>query len=69
MAKEERSINAVQIKATPPRIKRWDDYARMLGMNRAEFARFAIDSLCDRLDAQAAAESRAEILKRHNLTP
>lgn len=69
MAKEERSINAVQIKATPSRIKRWDDCARTLGMNRAEFMRHAADTFCDSRDAQAAAESRAAILARHSLTP
>ena len=69
MAKPEKQILAVQIRATPERIKRWDDAARKLGMQRAELARFAIDSLCDRLDSQDAAESRAAMLARHNLTP
>ena len=69
MAKEERSVNAVQIKATPSRIKRWDDCARILGMSRAEFMRHCADTFCDARDAQAAAESRAEMLKMHNLTP
>ena len=69
MAKEERSVNALQLKATPSRIKRWDDCARTLGMSRAEFARHCLDTFCDSRDAQAAAESRAAMLARHNLTP
>lgn len=69
MAKAEKQILAVQIRATPERIKRWDFFAEKLGMHRAEFSRFAIDSLCDRLDSQDAAESRAAMLARHNLTP
>ena len=60
---------AIQIKAAPERVERWDNAARRLGMKRAEFARHCIDSYCDGLDSQAEAESRAAILARHNLTP
>ena len=60
---------AIQIKAAPERIQRWDNAARRLGMRRAEFARHCLDSYCDMLDSQAETESRAAMLARHNLTP
>ena len=58
-ADKPRRIAAAQIMATPARVGRWDRVAKILGMNRTEFLKFAADSTCDRVEMQGAAESRA----------
>ena len=68
-ADKPRRIAAAQIMANPARVARWDRVAKILGMNRVEFFRFAADSTCDRVEMQGAADSRAAMLERHDLTP
>lgn len=54
MAKGEkngRRIAAAQLVTTPERVARWDKFAADLAMSRSEFIRFAVDSLCAKLEA------------------
>lgn len=47
-------IVAAQLRATRERVARWDKVAEIMGMNRAEFLRYAADSTCDRIESQTA---------------
>ena len=51
-------IVAAQLRATRERVARWDRVAELLGMNRAEFLRYAADSTCDRVESQTSEATR-----------